>query len=163
MIALTYLAAVCAFFYKSIFFGQMLVPADFLGYLYPWRLSGIYLPLSYNPDLCDTILSFYPLMQFSMELVKKCIFPLWNPYIYLGAPLLAENEAFSLSPISILSHLLLPMPKAFTFSAILGIFLAGVFMYLFLKKGLRLTRFSAFAGGLIYMFNGHFIVWLESL
>lgn len=159
---IVFLGLTLLFFYKCIFFGQALIASDILTYIYPWKLLGIYPLYSHNPSLGDSIVDYYPLLQFSTELIKNGILPFWNPYLYLGTPLLALNEAFSLSPVSILAYFL-PLYKAITYYIIVTIFFAGVFMYIYLRKGLGLSGFSSFIGGLVFMFNGHFIVWLEHI
>ena len=161
-IAFLLFCLVAVFFYKCLFFGLALVPADILTYFYPWKLLGIYPQRPYNPFLGDTILGYYPLIQYSVSLLKNGVLALWNPYLYSGCPLLASNDAFVFSPLSLLA-LFMPIYKAVTLYIILQIFLSGVLMYLFLRKGLGLNKFSCLCGAVVYMFNGHFIVWLNHI
>ena len=56
--------------------------------------------------------------------------------------------------------LLMPIARAFSYGAILHLFLAGWFMFAFLRV-LGLRRSAALLGGVAYMFNGCIIAWLE--
>jgi len=118
------------FFYKCLFLGLALVPADILTYFYPWKLHEAYPDFPHNPFLGDGILAYYPLVSFVSELFKKGIFPLWNPYLYCGTPLLASNDAFVFSPLSLLAFFL-PIYRAVTFCIILQVFLL---FYVFIFK-----------------------------
>src|SRR5437763_4230541 len=62
--------------------------------------------------------------------------PLWNPDIFLGAPLLANNPAAALSPLTLL-FLVVPGPGAIGWSMVLHLAIAGLGMLAF---GLRAAR-----------------------
>jgi hypothetical protein len=77
----------------------------------------------------------------------------WNPYVQSGKFVFADvlYQSFYLPSLAILSF----FPNTFGFNLFLLIHYAaaGLFMYLYLSS-LRLTRYSAFVGGLAFMLCG---------
>ena len=41
----------------------------------------------------DTFLYFYPYKAYAAEALRQGHLPLWNPYLFMGAPLLANSQA----------------------------------------------------------------------
>jgi len=76
--------------------------------------------------------------------------PMWNPYIHAGLPFVDAMHGDIFYPAAIL-QILLPVPYALGIKLILHVFLAGVFMFLFLRVIGRSDP-AAFVGGLLYMF-----------
>lgn len=77
--------------------------------------------------------------------------PLWNPYIHAGLPFVDAMHGDIFYPAAIL-QIILPVTYALGFKLILHIFLAGVFMFLFLRALGRSDQ-ASFIGGLLYMFT----------
>ncbi|MFH1683814.1 MAG: YfhO family protein [Candidatus Margulisiibacteriota bacterium] len=98
---------------------------------------------------------FYPLRQLMVEQVKMGQFPLWNPYIFCGFPLLATLQICFFYPLSII-HYFLPYNLAFNYYTILHYFLAASFMY-WLLRYFRLVRPAAFLGGIVFAFSGYLL------
>ncbi|MBD3298664.1 MAG: hypothetical protein GF341_08425 [candidate division Zixibacteria bacterium] len=76
--------------------------------------------------------------------------PLWNPYIHGGLPYVDAMHGDMFYPAAIL-QLIFPVPYALGLKLILHIFLAGVFMFLFLRR-IGCSDIAAFIGGALYMF-----------
>jgi len=88
--------------------------------------------------------------------------PLWNSHIFLGAPFLANIQGAPLYPQNLLLTLL-PVPRAIDWLVALHVGIAGVGMYLYCLKALRLHRTGSFVAALVFMFGaltfshvGHF-------
>jgi hypothetical protein len=145
-------------FWKFFIFGYIPIASDFLIFeCSPWRLlhgSG----KIKNFLLSDPITLFYPFNTIIYEYLKDFKIPLWNPYIFCGTP---YTDPFPI-PFSILLYLglIFSLPIAYSFIIILQVFLAGVFMFLYLKN-LGLTSFGSLVGAIVFMLNGVFAVWLE--
>jgi hypothetical protein len=77
--------------------------------------------------------------------------PLWDPYIHGGMPFVDGMHGDIFYPTSILK-LLLSVTYVMGLKEILHVFLAGVFMFYFLR-GLNLRTGVSFLGGLLYMFS----------
>lgn len=77
--------------------------------------------------------------------------PLWEPYIHGGMPFVDAMHGDIFYPATILKFFL-PVTYAMGLKLILHVFLAGVFMFYFLK-GLNLRTWVCFLGGLLYMFS----------
>ena len=101
----------------------------------------------------DVFTYFYPYRAYAAEALREGRIPLWNPYLFLGAPFLANIQAAVLYPLNWMLCLL-PAPRLVACSIILHIFLAGLFTYLFARLLAGLGRFGAFLSGVIFAFGG---------
>lgn len=108
-------------------------------------------------DLC----LFYPLRQFFLNYIKRGDFPFWNPYVFSGSPTASLNSLLGLfNPFNFI-FLILPLNFAFNCLMIIHIFLAGFFMYLFMRHK-NLSRFAAFISAITFMFGGSFVILLAA-
>src|SRR6266496_3918617 len=99
------------------------------------------------------ILNFhYPLRKVLIDSYARGEFPLWNPYIFLGQPLLANPNYLAFYPTN-LFHLFLPFNYAFKLHFIIHPLLGGLGCY-FLQRRLGIGSAAAAAGSLIYQFSG---------
>ena len=78
--------------------------------------------------------------------------PLWNPYILSGIPLVGDAVSNPFDPLNILFIFLNPV-NAYEVMISLQLFLAGLFMFLYLRKSLNLNSLSALLGGVLYILN----------
>ena len=101
----------------------------------------------------DLVTLFYPYKTYIRELIGQGEFPLWNPLVYLGVPLLANIQTSVLYPLDVL-FLMFSFPTALTWSVVLHIWLALAGMYLFLRYGLGTTIFAAWIGALCFGVGG---------
>lgn len=116
----------------------------------------------------DLVSFIFPMYRFAGESLSRGEIPLWNPYLYAGAPFIADNQSGVFYPINLLLFLLLP---DFSFLAIEGlvilhIFMAGLTMYFclrWLQPEDPLRRPSAVLGGLAFMFSGVFVNHIGNL
>ena len=103
----------------------------------------------------DMAYFFIPIRSFGFSLPSKGTLPLWNPYIFSGTPFLAESQLAIFYPFNLI-HLFLPISLAVNLLIILHQVLAGVFMYLYLKR-LTLDGFSSLVGAMIFALSSAFI------
>jgi len=141
------------FFWRIAFAGKLLVGADIIGSPRPW-----------NPLWGDNILQFYPWAVLAADSWKEGVPPLWNPYVFSGTPFAAKGQAAVFYPFNLILWRILSPARAFGYSAILHLFLAGLFMYAF-SRAIKISRFGSFVGALTFMFNGYFVtlLWAPSI
>ncbi len=77
--------------------------------------------------------------------------PLWNRFISGGLPFVDAMHGDTFYPTSILKFFM-PLHRALGYKLVIHFFLAGSFMYYFLKS-YKLNQLSSFLGGLFYMLS----------
>uniref|UniRef100_A0A7C2P1Q4 YfhO family protein n=1 Tax=Schlesneria paludicola TaxID=360056 RepID=A0A7C2P1Q4_9PLAN len=148
-----------------------------------WRSFLPFLPLAllfallYGPVLCapsghapathdaDFYLYYFPMTQVAFGMWRDGGFPLWNPYIYAGMPMLPSMEIGLLYPPNWL-HLILPTERAFCLLYVLHIALAGSGMWLYVR-GRGRSNEAAIVSAIAYTFAAptilHFDMGLTSV
>jgi len=76
---------------------------------------------------------------------------LWNPYIFLGEPLINHPTNALFYPLNII-FFLFPLHLAINYSFFLNTLLSGIAIYLYIRY-LGKDRFSSLAGAIIFMFG----------
>ncbi len=159
LVTLLFVALVTAFFSDAVFSGLKLVPADIL---YRDPVFSGYAPADFttphNILLYDQIYQFYPWRVYTQELLRQRTVPLWNPYVYCGAPLLAEEQAAVFFPLNVLSYAFAP-EDALLFTAIARLVLAALSMWGFVRL-LGLGKAGSLLASLAFAFSGFMVVWL---
>jgi hypothetical protein len=103
----------------------------------------------------DQYIAGYALREFGAQSLRAGHgFPMWNPYLFGGMPFVASMNGDIFYPTFLL-RMMLPTDTAMTWGFIVHVFLAGCFMYLFLRRALGLGFFGALIGGLAYMMGGN--------
>ncbi len=100
----------------------------------------------------DTYGQFLSWRKFGFEELRQGNVPLWNPYIFCGAPYFGGFQAALIYPLNVL-FLFLPLAKAINWSIALHVFLAGLFVYLWTSHR-KLHPLACFLGGVVWMFSG---------
>ncbi len=152
------------FFYQTIFSGKVPIPADILvSDFQPWRSTSY---LGYGeggvPNKAqypDVIRQMYPWKTLVVEALRQGKLPLWNPYNFSGAPLLANFQSAALYPLGAL-YLWLSQIDAWTLLIILQPFLATLFTYIYSRK-IGMQYQGALLAALSFGFSGFMAVWLE--
>lgn len=132
-----------------------------------WRIlftEGAWMPAG-GGDLASFL---YPIYRFSAESLRRGEIPLWNPYLYGGAPFAADIQSGVFYPVNLIFFFLKPELnyRAMEGLAIFHFFLAGAFMYLCLRylwPGRPLRSLAALAGALAFMFSDYFITHFGNL
>lgn len=107
----------------------------------------------------DVVKLLYPLKELTIEMFKNGQFPLWNPYNFSGNPHLAGFQSGSFYVFNLL-FFIFPFIIAWLIYIFTQNVLAGVFTY-FLLREFKLSKKSAFFGGLVFAFCSYLTVWLE--
>ena len=128
----TVLAALAAltlvFFWQIALTNRVLVGVDVFGYFYPYR-------------------------DFASEAMRAGRLPLWNPYLFMGAPLLANSQVAVLYPLH-WPLLWLSAPKQIAWSIVAHVWLAGTGTYLFARTAIKLRPLAAFVAAIIFALGG---------
>jgi len=158
-VSLVLLALLAIFFWKPIFLGLKLVPGDIVysdPLYYPHAPAGFVKP--HNVLLYDQAYQFYPWRVLISQTLRQGALPFWNPFIYCGAPLLAEDQPAVFYPLNLLSYLFAPA-DAVLFLALARLFVAGLATYWFVRT-LGGGRFGSLVGAVTFAFSGFMIVFL---
>ncbi|MBC7233004.1 MAG: YfhO family protein [Chloroflexi bacterium] len=131
-----------------------------------WRLlftANIWMPAGGG----DLVSFLYPLYAFAARSFWAGDVPLWNPYLYGGAPFAADNQSALFYPVNLLLFFLKPSLNYRTMEllAVAHFYLAGVCAYF----GLRyighqpMKRWAALAGAVAFMFSDLFVTHFGNL
>ena len=151
-------------FLANVLFTDQVLVGDNLAGHNPWRAyaSQELLARPTNGRI-DPLCQFYPHRVIAAEMMRAGSLPLWNPYYLSGEPLLAtETQAGLFYPPNVIYYLVDPL-RGFGLSAALHLFLAGFFMYLYLRS-IELDRASALFGAVTFELSGYFLInlmWLS--
>jgi hypothetical protein len=117
---------------------------------------GFYYPLVFLGRVVvdyDAFVYFYPQRAYLAQSLVEGRLPLWNPYLFMGAPFLANPQAAVLYPLSWL-FLLGPVEVVYTGQLVLHTYLAALFTYLLARSALGTGSLAAAVGALAYAFGG---------
>lgn len=110
----------------------------------------------------DAFTYFLPYWAYRNAELQAGHLPLWNPYLFLGAPFLANPQAAVLYPLH-WPLIWLEPPRALIWSALLHIWLAAGFTYAFGRRSLRLSRPGAWAAALLFGMGGFTLGKIENI
>jgi hypothetical protein len=125
--------------------------------LFFWRLlfeQGVEIPAGGG----DFNSFYYPLSTFAANQIQSGHFPLWNPYLYAGAPFAADYQTGALYPLNLLVWL---TARPFTYGvfealAIFHVWWASVTAYAFARV-IGLRRLAALIAGVVFAYSGFMI------
>jgi hypothetical protein len=104
----------------------------------------------------DLILQFLPWRDFGFGQLRHGNLPLWNPYVFGGAPYFAGFQSALLYPPNWL-HLVLPLTTAINWIIAIHLFAAGYFTYLWCR-GRGTSIVAALLAGIMFMFSGPYFL-----
>jgi hypothetical protein len=140
-----------AVFREALHPGQVLLPGESLFGFPPWAAYP-----SPGPWIeFDLPLMFYPWQVHARRCFDQGVAPLWNPYIFCGAPFLGASQPAVFHPLNLLSQILSPA-RAFSFllpARTLWAALGAACLVLFLGG----SAAGAVVGGLSFGFAGGMI------
>ena len=110
----------------------------------------------------DVFLYFYPYKAYAAEALRQGRLPLWNPHLFMGAPLLANSQVGVFYPPNWL-FIWLDAPKQVAWSIGLHIALAGLFTVIFARQTLRLAWSSALIAAIVFAFGGYLGAQVEHI
>ena len=177
LVVLVLLALPLALFWQTTLGGKTLLPAD---NLYQWEPMAAYaeqvgvcapaggasggpeaLCVPHNELLSDLVLENYAWKRFVLASLRQPggltnRLPLWNPYLWAGAPFLADGQHSALYPFSVLFWVL-PLPQAYGWFTVLQFWLAGICMYV-LARTVGANRLGGLLAGMVYQLSAVYVV-----
>jgi len=154
------LLAAAIFLHPVVFAGRVLLP-DFSLRALPWSAGTTLRPEdAWNPLLWDAVAQYTPWRTLAAHHLRAGRVPLWNPHTFCGMPFAANGQSALFYPPNWFFFLLWPVPRAFGWSALFHLWLAGLFTWAYLRT-LRLRPPSCAAGAVTFMFCGFLVTWLE--
>jgi len=147
-------------FFYPLLYGRVLSQADVIYFFPPWtavKPQDLLAPS--NAVLGDQSREFLTFFQVARESFHRMEFPLWNPYIMTGTPLLADSQSALLFPLN-WPFYFLPLFLGFTVSALLKMLIASMGTYAFSRR-LSVSHFSAILSGTAYTFSVFNVFWLN--
>ncbi len=131
-----------------------------------WRLlltPDVWMPVGGG----DLVSFLYPVYSFAARSLKVGDFPLWNPYLYGGAPFAGDNQSALFYPINLAFFLLRPNLdyRAMELLSVAHFYLAGVCAYFGTRYISRrpLKRWAALSGAVAFMFSDLFVTHFGNL
>ncbi len=110
----------------------------------------------------DAFTYFDPYWDYRMAALRAGQLPLWNPYLFLGVPFLANPQAAVLYPLHWpLSWL--SSQAALIWSALLHVWLAAGFTYTLARRAFHLTRPAAWFAGALFALGGFTLARVENI
>jgi O-antigen/teichoic acid export membrane protein len=162
ILALLFFLPLIAFWSQTVG-GRTLLPAENLYQYEPYASyrdqTGAEQPppdIPQNHLLSDLVLQNYQWKSFILDNLRQGEIPLWNPHQFSGIPFLAAGQHSALYPFNLLYYIL-PLPGAYGWFTVSQLFLAGAFMFAFLR-GIGIGRLGAAAGGVIFQLSAFFVI-----
>src|SRR5512143_405360 len=103
-----------------------------------WKLAFTNLVIARG----DIFYYFYPYRDFASQAVRAGRVALWNPYLFMGAPFMANSQAGFFYPFNLLMSWL-ETTRAINWTIVLHIFIAASGVYIFARSVLRLSIVAA--------------------
>ena len=131
-----------------------------LAFFWPLLLTGAWIP-SGGGDLVSFL---WPMYRFAARSLRSGTVPLWNPYLYSGAPFAADNQSGVFYPVNLLTFALLGPPSYPVMEGLVvfHIWLAAVGTYVMLRA-MRIRRSAAVLGGLAFALSDLFVTHIGNL
>jgi len=108
-----------------------------------------------DPALIDVTFTFMPITYWAGHSYLAGEFPLWNPHILFGMPLLAQSHCGGMYPVSVALHGLLPYYLAGSLNILFHSVLAGILIYLVMRQR-DISPLYCAAGSIIYILSGSY-------
>jgi hypothetical protein len=103
----------------------------------------------------DVFTYFYPYWAEATRAAQIGRLPLWNPYLFMGAPFLANSQVGVFYPLNWLLWFLLPAHRSVHLTIVLHLCLAALNAYLWARASLRMKRIGAWATGTAFALGGY--------
>ncbi len=137
--------------------GRVPFPSSYLVSFFPPWSASYGMPVK-NNAMPDVITQIYPWKLLTTRSWTSGQIPLWNPFSFAGTPHAGNYQSAVFSPVNILP-IVLGSIDGWSIAILLQPFLAGIFMYFFLRT-LHATRSSATLASISFMFSGFLVVWM---
>ncbi len=128
-------------------------------FFWPLILAGRWIPRGGG----DLVSFLWPLYRFAARSLRAGVVPLWNPYLYSGAPFVADNQSGVFYPVNLLLFLCgEPSYAVMEGLAVFHVWLAGAGTFA-LARGLGLRRSAALFGGIAFALSDLFLTHVGNL
>jgi hypothetical protein len=124
--------------------------------LFFWKLAFTNLILARG----DTFLYFYPYWAYRARALLAGQLPLWDPYLFMGAPFLANSQAGVLYPLN-WPLVFFNAPAAVKISILLHLLIAASGAYLFARRSLGQSQLAAQLAASLFALGGYFTSQIE--
>jgi len=111
----------------------------------------------------DLFTYFYPYWAEAARAVHAGRLPLWNPYLFMGVPFLANSQVGFFYPPNWLLWWMLPAHRALHWSILLHLWLAAGGGYAYARWSLRLSRLGAWTTGAALALGGYLGAQVEHI
>lgn len=111
----------------------------------------------------DTFLYFYPYWTAAAEALRAARVPLWNPDLFMGAPLLANSQVGFFYPLNWPVWWLLPTPYAVSASILLHVGIAGLGAYAAARRALGLSWEAGLVTAVLFALGGYLTAQVEHI
>ena len=111
----------------------------------------------------DLFTYFYPYWAEASRALRAGRVPLWNPYLFMGVPFLANSQVGFFYPLNWPLWLLSPPHRALHWSVVLHLCLTAIGAYLFARSSLRLGRLGAWTTGAAWALGGYLGAQVEHI
>ena len=131
-----------------------------VAFFWPLVFAGQWIPRGGG----DLVSFLWPMYRFAARSLRAGVIPLWNPYLYSGAPFVADNQSGVFYPINLLTFALFGEPSYGTMETLVvfHVWLAGVNMFA-LARGLGLRRPAGLVGGVAFALSDLFVTHIGNL
>jgi len=103
----------------------------------------------------DIFTYFYPYWAEATDALRAGRLPLWNPYLFMGCPFLANSQVGVFYPLNWLLWALFPSHMSVHLTILLHVCLAALTSYVWARRSLHLGRVGAWAVGACYALGGY--------
>ncbi len=103
----------------------------------------------------DVFTYFYPYWAGATQAARAGRLPLWNPYLFMGAPFLANSQVGVFYPLNWPLWLLLPAHRSVHLTIVLHLCLAALNVYLWARTSLQMKWIGAWAAGAAFALGGY--------
>lgn len=110
----------------------------------------------------DVFAYFYPYWQYRDAVLQTGRLPLWNPYLFMGAPFLANSQAGVFYPLN-WPLMWLDTPSAIKAAIIFHVAWAAIGMVLFSRRTLSLSVLGATLAGAVLALSGYLTAQVEHI
>ena len=111
----------------------------------------------------DLFTYFFPYWAEATQATRVGELRLWNPYLFMGVPFLANSQVGALYPLNWPLWFLLPAHRSLHWSILLHLWIAAAGAYTFARKSLRLGRTGAWAAGMALGLGGYLGAQVEHI
>ena len=109
----------------------------------------------------DVFSYFYGYWAEATRALRGGRLPLWNPYVFMGSPFLANSQVGFFYPLNWVLWLLAPAHRSLHLSIVLHLGLAATTAYAWARHSLRLSRIGAWTAGAIFALGGYLGAQME--